>query len=288
MTSTALRVIRTGLIWPRCADELTDARAVIDAGEAQGLYIGEHPDGAYIPKSLGDLKDFFEIKSIQFGKVPTLSSKGIEKFQSLESLWIEEFEPFDLEIFTNLRELSFTASKGFDVGFRLPKLTTLLLSKSAVQDCHFVEGFESLNDIVMLQANKLKSLNGLELASGLSRASIGYAPNLTDISTLPNCESLRCLELRNLKKVADYTPIFQISGLKRLIFSKCNAIASLGHITRLTQLEHLALIDTDVLDGDLAPTLNLTELSHVGIYPMKKHFSPSGKEVEKKLGSDSN
>ena len=124
-------------------------------------------------------------------------------------------------------------------------------------------------------------MNGLELAQHLTKAVIGYSPRLTDLSALQKCSSLRWLELSTLKRIADYEPVFGIEELRQLIFDKCHPIASLSHITRLHALEHLALIDTDVTDGNLAPALTLSRLSHFGIFPDKKHFVPRKAEVER-------
>jgi len=283
MAASSLRFINgwDRLVWPKTKSQLVEARAAIDAGEAVGLYIGEHSDGAYVPKSLDDIKVFADIKSIRFGQVRELSSRGIERFQCLEALWIEEFEPFDIGVLPKLQKLSFTAAKGFDVGFRAPKLRTMAVSKSSVQSCQFVSHYPNLEELILLQAGKLESLLGLELARHLNKAVIGYSPRLTDLSALEKCNSLRSLELCTLKRTADYEPVFRLPLLQQLIFAKCHPIASLSHIAGLKALEHLALIDTDVTDGDLAPPLKLPRLNHFGIYPDKKHFVPRAAEVER-------
>jgi hypothetical protein len=281
MAKNALRYVDAWgrLVWPTTIDQLGEARAEIDAGNAQGIYVGQHPDGAYVPESLEDLRDFRDIKSIQFGRVPKLSSLGLEKFQCLEALWFEELEPFDIAALKNLRKLAFFASKRFDVGFRAPKLHTLLVSKSSVQSCQFVGGSKNLEYLSLIQCSKLTSLAGLEGLKNLSKVVLAYLPQLSSLAGIEKCPALESVELGPLRRVTDFTPAFQAHGLRSLIISKCNAIASLRPVTDLRLLEHLALIDTDVVDGDLHPILGISSLRHIGIFPAKKHFSPGALEV---------
>ena len=273
------------MIWPRSIADLRRARSLIDAGKAQGLYIGEHPEGAYIPKSLAELAEFQDTVSIRFGRVSQTLFAGLGAFSRLEALWCEEIPPLDMSLFTRLRRFAFFASAKFDVGFAAPRLNTLLVSKSAAQNCRFLEAYKDLEELSLLQASKLKSLDGIELAPKLGKLTLGFVPRLESINALAKCMSLQWFELHATKCIGSYGPAFRTPQLHTLILSKCPGLESIKLVSRLKHLEHLALVDTDVKDGDLHPLMQLVTLRHVGIYPDKKHFSPRAVEVARAVES---
>lgn len=269
--------------WPRTKAELTLIRKAIDEGKVQGIYLGAHSDGAFTPKSLSELSDFPDIKSLGFGAVPDSLFSGIENFKELEDFKCEEARHFEVTALTKLESIMFFATKDFDIGFESPRLKKLIVSKSGVSDCSFLSQYPNLECLSLIQLRKLSSLDGIDLAGKLTDFTVGYSPKLVNISALEKCKSLTSLRLETLRNVPDFSAAFEIPTLQKLGFSKCRDLGSLKNITKLKKLEHLSIIDTDVKDASLAPLLTLPALRHFGLYPNKKYFVPSASEVEKAL-----
>lgn len=274
------------LVYPRTRIELESALGAIQTDKAQGLELNSAE--GYVPKSIDELSDFRHVKALRLGYVGDMCIAGIEKFTALEGLWCGyETDTFDLGAFQRLETLSFWAGKRFDIGIPLPRLRRLYVSKSRVEDCQFVDSYPKLDDLSLLQAGRLKSLTGITRAIALKRLQVGYTPKLIALDGIEQCEALRSLELGPCKAVKGYAPVFKATGLRKLIFSGCCPIESLSNLPNLDQLEHLAIIETDVLDGDLQPVLQLRNLKHFGVHPAKRHFHPSGVAVENEIANRS-
>ena len=70
-----------------------------------------------------------------------------------------------------------------------------------------------------------------------------------------------------------------MTSLQRLIIKKLPPVPNLGGINQLNRLDHLALVDTEVLDGDLSPLLKMQRLTHCHIRPNKKQYQPAASTV---------
>jgi hypothetical protein len=272
------------LIYPRTKGELREAARAIQAGKAQGLELNG-ADG-YVPGGIAELAEFFSIKALRLGVVSGMSMDGIEKLKSLQHLWCGyEVQSFDLTALPHLRVLSFVANEDMDAGAALPRLRFLSVGKSRVADCRFIKLYPKLENLTLVQAARLTAVDGLSSAAGLNQLHIAHAPKLASSKGIEKCKSLASLELGVLKALTDYSAVWKTAALRRLIIQRCGALETLKTLPRLKKLEHFALIDTDVVDGDLSPVLRLPELRHFGSYKPKKHFHPNARAVAQAIAA---
>ncbi len=280
-----LRYVEKGgytLAYPRSARELKGARKAIDARKAQGLNLNAME--GYVPKSLNEICEFCDIEAVAVGAAPGMSMADIEKFERLKCLLVgSEFEDLDLSELRHLEILAFCATKNSDVTVPLAKLRRLSVSKSRVTDLEFLKRYPQLKELWFYAARSLVSLAGASTPVGLTSVQIGNTPKLQELHDIGRCKALEVLELGPFKNVIDFSPIFKVPTLKKLIFSQCGSIATLKDLPNLRRLEHFALSDTDVADRDIGPVLEVRSLKYFGAYRPRKYFRPSAVTVERTI-----
>jgi len=112
---------------------------------------------------------------------------------------------------------------------------------------------------------------------------IAYAPKLQSLDEFTeNKLGLREFDLTNCKKITSYSPISDLEFLRTLRLSSCSAIPDLRWVQGLNRLDFFSFVDTNVIDGDLTPLLDLPCLRYVGSLA-KRHYQPHIDEINKRL-----
>ena len=100
---------------------------------------------------------------------------------------------------------------------------------------------------------------------------IERAPKLTSIESLAAMKHLGAICLKNLKKLVDYSPLGELTNLRRLELGGDKpwerfSIDSLSFLSNLRKLENLTLNFAKVQDGSLRPIASLPSVQTVSLW----------------------
>lgn len=120
------------------------------------------------------------------------------------------------------------------------------------------------------------SLAGIEKFQILRKLTLFRARHLEDISALQGIKAtLADLEYDQCKKIRNYEALAEMANLKRLIIGNSAPIASLSFVKSLSKLEFISFVGTNIVDGDLSPTIGI---GYVG-FEDRRHYSHKFKEI---------
>lgn len=161
-------------------------------------------------------------------------------------------------------------------------LRTLMITNynSKTKDFSDLRSIARLEDLRIIRTN-IESLSGIETLKDLKYLMIAYASRLKDISSIGKT-NLREIEFDNIKKIQDYNSFGDLEYLRKIILSKCANIENINWIRILKNLDFFSFVDTNVIDGNLSPLLELQELRYVGSFD-KKHYNLKIEELNKHL-----
>ena len=162
---------------------------------------------------------------------------GLDKENEIKLLIIWQFKP---------------KSKNFEGLKGCIKIESLEITESNIQSLNGIEKLKQLNHLETYYVRNLKNLKGLEKLPYLKNLWLNNCPNLEGYET-----DLRCLK-----------------HLEQLRLNRCGDLPSLQFIQSLPKLKTISFVGTNVVDGNMTPTL---ELEYAG-YDNKRHYSHKMKE----------
>lgn len=134
--------------------------------------------------------------------------------------------------------------------------------------------------LVMKDRPRLKSLAGLSAFPDLRSLEIYLAQNLSDIEDLAGRSALEEVALEACRKIDRLDALGGCVGLRSLNLSDCGALASLGPLRALTNLEDVLMYgSTKIVDGDLSPIAALPRLRELRLQS-RRSYRPSVDEIE--------
>lgn len=186
----------------------------------------------------------------------------------------------DLTCLRNLRDLRLIISKHQPllVG-NMPSMESLWIWKSGESDMTCLKSFPNLETLGIFEAKKLASLKGISNCSKLKRLDVGYCPLLSDTTELKTLSYLEHVELLSLKRLLSFVGDLPESSLKKLIVKGLPPISSASVFLRFLSIELLTLVNTEVLDGDLSPLVQIQSLKHCHIRPNKTQYQPKASDL---------
>ncbi len=123
-----------------------------------------------------------------------------------------------------------------------------------------------------LTQTTITSLAGLDTLEDLRYFEIAYASKLESLDVFANGTlRLRELEIVKAKKIRSYLPIASLPRLRRLRISECAPMPNLKWTEGMSYLDFFSFVETNVVDGDLSPLLQLPSLRYVGTMDKKHH-----------------
>lgn len=134
-----------------------------------------------------------------------------------------------------------------------------------------------LKDLTVLQC-VIKSLDGIEQYHKLQSLVLSNNRLLNDISTLSKVNnSLRLLSIEGCPKIADFSCLYDLSGLEHLSLVGSNILPNLQFLRRMTRLKTFTF-SMEISDGDLSPCL---QIPYVSCAKSKKWYNIKNKELPK-------
>ncbi len=144
------------------------------------------------------------------------------------------------------------------------------------RDLRKFTAFDKLEYLHVALSNII-SLKGVGAIKTLRELALSYCARLEDASALiGRIEPLEELELNHCGRIQDLEMTLEkLTRLRKLILSHCGSLPSLKFVRRLSRLEFLSFVHTDILDGDIKPTFHL---KFVG-FNNKRHYSHTFQQV---------
>jgi len=272
LTQRSFRARSCELLLPITARNQREMLAHYTKVGVYGTYDGLHVSGVSDLSFLSDFPDLLYLEVVDQQKVNVAPLQCLE---NLRGLRLEtpgtglDFSSFShLEVFVgdwhpenrnlaHCQELRSLRTWGFK-----PKSEDLA-------DLTGLTRLERLN----LTKTGIHSLAGIEQLEDLRYLEIAYAPRLESLTALATGDlQLRELHLSHAKNVESYEPVTALSWLRRLWLSSCAPLANLKWLSGMSRLDFFSFVETNLIDGDLKPLLNLPRLRYVGTMP-KKHYN---------------
>lgn len=217
--------------------------------------------------------------------IQTKALAGIERLSSLRlrTFSADDAIAFDFSGMSELESVGGVWSEMWSGLDHCPSIRRVHVSAFKRETLEGLSWLSSVKELTLIQTG-LRSLKGVDAASGLRELSISYARLLRNIGSLAGLDGLRRLELESSRKIEDFADIGSIPGLEFLLLKQCGALASISFIERNLHLVGLALIDTKVTDLDLSYCLTHPTLRHFGATGLRG-ATPSVSEVETSLSA---
>lgn len=225
---------------------------------------------------LADIADFVEGITIPESRPDISILNGLRNLKSLGFVDNKK-TVIDLSNFPDLTTLACDYSKRLLSLESCEQLKELTLSKYRPKEKNLLSlpRLSSLSALSLFSTN-IESFLGIASFPVLRRLSAFRAPNLTDIRGLADVKNtLAEVEFDQCKRIDSYTTLGTLTKLRKLILSNCSAIRSLSFVNELESLQFLSFVGTNVIDGDLSPTLGI---GYVG-FDDRRHYSHSFQEV---------
>lgn len=204
----------------------------------------------------------------------------IEKLHNIRGLQI--IEPKNGLDFSNFPHLEVFAGKWNENNKNIDScrdLRSVMISNfnSKRKDFYELRNIVRLENLEIIRTN-IESLKGIETLQDLKYLMLAYAPRLHDISDIGQT-NLREIEFDCIKNIQDYSYLGAIKYLRKMRISKCGAIKNISWINNLKYLDFFTFVETNIVDGDLSPLLQLPELRYVGSFD-KKHYNLKMDEIK--------
>lgn len=117
---------------------------------------------------------------------------------------------------------------------------------------------------ICIKWSAIKNLDCLQHQPQLQHLNLGASPSIESIAPIGTMSNLVTLELENFKKIQDWSPISRLTQLEGLaicggMYSRLK-LDSIQFVTPLQNLKYLSLISTKVVDKSLKPIESLKDL----------------------------
>jgi Leucine-rich repeat (LRR) protein len=281
-------LVRTAkeLYWRLNSSDLISAKDAILFEGVQDLVLARC--FGYVDFDLSCLLKLPKFSGLSIHSDCDLDASGLAFLPHLTSLSLGDAltKGCDLGVLQRLRELSITLSKNQQLPtVQMPSVRALSVWSLKKKDLRVLEYFPNLEELTIIESRQLTKLDGLECCCKLLKLNIAYCPRLENIDTLQELPQLVELECTNLKKILDISPVYGLNGLQRLILDKVTGVNDLSQIPRLTSVQHLALVNIDLLDGNLLPILDMPSLEYCHVAPSRGNLQPSPQEISSRVKS---
>lgn len=207
----------------------------------------------------------------------------IHTLRSLRLLCVSDSRaPLDCQQFPLLEDLSIEWHKRITLPADGAPLKYLDMAKyKGCTDLSILAEYPNLSELHLVQGS-LRSLDGAERFTSLTRVDLAYMPKLASVGALRHLP-VEFLSIQNCPNIEDLAALAQCPRLRALRLNTCGTLPSLKFLNDFPRLEEFRFVDTNVLDGDLTPLLRLKSIGSMS----KRHYRPSVEEVKRRIGDTS-
>lgn len=233
------------------------------------------------------LNQLTNLKSFSIGDVRSGDDINLSNFKMLEGIGISSFKKIiHLEVLNNIETLYLSNGKcSFSSLLSLPILENL--KKIVVQYYSFSSSniFEGINapNIRELELINLKeiSFSGIEKFPNISTIKLNRINRIEYFESMAKLNKLELLEITNCKDIPNYKSIGDILSLLTLRIDNIGVIEDTSFLNNLDKLKFLAIIDSPIAHGNIKELMKIPSLEYLGIYPVKRFYNITEKELDK-------
>ncbi len=214
-------------------------------------------------------------------KTSNFDVSELKVFENLEYLDIQSKLSVKQSIpsFKKLAYLSVYYAKCIDFSnFDGSKVKSLTINNWIDESLCPLKDIKNLENLTLVDARKLKRLEGIENLSKLKGFYIDSANQLEDISALGKLKELRSLKLIGCKSIQEHKVIGRLSNLQTLVMHKCSPIDSLFMLDNIKSIDTLGLKGTVIIDNDLSLLKRLPVLKRFD-FTASKAYNVSKKDL---------
>ncbi len=188
----------------------------------------------------------------------------INSLQNLRILRIDKFDgtKLNFSLINKLTELSMEWPIKIQGLCDLTNLEVLKIWKfrSKSDDIAELSCLSKVKELHIIQSglNSLRGIENLQNLKTLNLAVLSKFKNLKNITLIHS--SLEQLYFENCKRLSGFENLVLLKKLIQLSFVDCNSIPSLEFINQLPKLRRLNFSKTLIVDGDISPCKNLSEV----------------------------
>lgn len=147
----------------------------------------------------------------------------------------------------------------------LQNLTIFHLTNEEQEELRNLKNLKNLT----IRQSKIQHINVLNDLKKLQELELTFLPKLMDVSSLSAvANTLEVLEIEACSKIKWQTELQSLKHLKKLLLGGFK-FENIHFVDHLPNLEHLSLVDSNVLDGDISPAKNI---KYVGI-GNRRHYN---------------
>ncbi|EHQ27647.1 leucine-rich repeat domain-containing protein [Mucilaginibacter paludis] len=149
------------------------------------------------------------------------------------------------------------------------------------------DNLPSSNKLSYLELNwaNLKDLQGVDKFRNLKRLELHYCTKLeNDLGLSQLSGSLQYLHINQSKKFTFTDELLSLKELKVLCLNACGSIADLSFLKHFPNLIDFRFVDTNVIDGNLAPIIEHPTIRTVG-FLNKRHYNLKDDQVDRELAA---
>ena len=160
----------------------------------------------------------------------------------------------------------------------IESLESLWLSNTKqIENTYQVSNSSELKELTVLQCS-IKSLNGIERYRKLESLDLSYNRLLSDISMLSEgSETLRLLNIEGCAKITDFSFLHEMTNLEHLALLGSNVLPDLNFLRNMKKLKTF-IFSMEIVDGDLTDCLNIP---YVSCIKNKKWYNLKDKQLPK-------
>lgn len=197
-----------------------------------------------------------------------IREEDLINFRNEENIYVSSWVEFevDFSIFSNLKTVRATNKKRSNLGscVGLNELCLSNINKSK-------DDLSKLTELKSLEITRgnISDIGFLTSMNSIETLRLNYLYKLADVSGLIDVrETLQELEIQSCKRVNWDGELGQMKQLRKLMLAGFE-FENLEWVNRLPNLVHLALVDSNVVSGDISPAKNI---EYVGI-DNRRHYN---------------
>lgn len=207
----------------------------------------------------------------------------VNKLTWLRYLRLAEGVPrLDLSGFGHLQELNCRWHRSIRMPLVRSRLKAIAFSAYCPESRTFEElaSYKNLQTIDLTGGNLL-SLEGVQCLPRLKTLILSNCNRLSDLSALAR-SAVQEVRLTTCRKVANYACLRRNRSIRSLRLSSVLPLADVAFVSGMSALKEFRLVDSKIIDGNLAPLLRLKKVS----FEDKRHYSMTRAEVRSRIGDD--